>query len=123
MKVIITDEISEQGLKPILDDDRVQVDVRLGLSRDELHKVIGDYDAIITRSGTQVDREQAIAGRDSLFLAPERPLGRRALVQTKAESVIALGRTPLGDQVALVGEGGGLCVKPRREHDAEQRRD
>jgi len=57
MKVIITDEISEQGLKPILDDDRVQVDVRLGLSRDELHKVIGDYDAIITRSGTQVDRE------------------------------------------------------------------
>ncbi len=57
MKVIITDEISEQGLKPILDDDRVQVDVRLGLSRDELHKVIGGYDAIITRSGTQVDRE------------------------------------------------------------------
>ncbi len=57
MKVIITDEISEQGLKPILDDDRIQVDIRLGLSRDELHAAIGEYDAIITRSGTQVDRD------------------------------------------------------------------
>lgn len=57
MKVIITDEISEQGLKPIIDDERIQVDVRLGLSREELHKAIGEYDAIITRSGTQVDRD------------------------------------------------------------------
>jgi len=56
MKVIITDEISESGLQPLLADKRIQVDVRLGLSREELHQAIGDYDAIITRSGTQVDR-------------------------------------------------------------------
>jgi D-3-phosphoglycerate dehydrogenase len=35
----------------------VQLDVRLGLGRDELYRLIGDYDAIITRSGTQVDAE------------------------------------------------------------------
>lgn len=57
MKVIITDEISEQGLKPIIDDERVQVDIRVGLSKEELHQAIGAYDAIITRSGTQVDRD------------------------------------------------------------------
>jgi len=57
MKVIITDEISESGLQPLLSDDRIQVDIRLGLSREELHQAIGDYDAIITRSGTQVDRD------------------------------------------------------------------
>jgi len=56
MKVIITDEISESGLQPLLADQRFQVDMRLGLSRDQLHQAIGDYDAIITRSGTQVDR-------------------------------------------------------------------
>lgn len=55
MKVIITDEISEKGLQPILDDPRIEVDVRLNLSRDELHRAIGAYDAIITRSGTQID--------------------------------------------------------------------
>ncbi len=57
MKVIITDEILASGLQQLQDDERVQVDVRLGLSRAELHQVIGEYDAIITRSGTQVDQE------------------------------------------------------------------
>ena len=57
MKVIITDEILASGLQQLQDDERVQVDVRLGLSREELHKVIGEYDAIITRSGTQVDQD------------------------------------------------------------------
>ena len=55
MKVLITDEISESGLLPILDDPRIQVDFKVGLSVDELHQVIGGYQAIITRSMTQVD--------------------------------------------------------------------
>jgi D-3-phosphoglycerate dehydrogenase len=55
MKVLITDEISREGLQPLLDDPRIELDIKLGLSVDELHRVIGEYDAIITRSGTQVD--------------------------------------------------------------------
>ncbi len=57
MKVIVTDEISEKGLELLEKDPRVQLDVRLGLGRTELYQLIGDYDAIITRSGTQVDAE------------------------------------------------------------------
>jgi D-3-phosphoglycerate dehydrogenase len=57
MKVIVTDEISEKGLELLQNDPRIQMDVRLGLSREELYAVIGEYDAIITRSGTQVDAE------------------------------------------------------------------
>lgn len=56
MKVLITDEISESGLLPILDDPRIQVDFKVGLPVEELHQVIGDYQAIITRSMTQVDQ-------------------------------------------------------------------
>ena len=55
MKVIITDEISEAGLMALHADERVIVDIKLGLSTPELHQIIGDYDAIITRSGTTVD--------------------------------------------------------------------
>ena len=55
MKVIVTDEISPNGLQLLSDDPRVEMDIRLGLSKEELHKQIGDYDAIITRSGTRVD--------------------------------------------------------------------
>ncbi len=57
MKVLITDEISESGLLPLAEDHRIQVDKKLGLSIPELHKTIGDYEAIITRSGTLVDAE------------------------------------------------------------------
>ena len=56
MKVLITDEISDNGLLPLLDDPRIQVDKKLGLSIPELHQTIGDYEAIITRSGTLVDK-------------------------------------------------------------------
>lgn len=55
MKVIVTDEVSEAGLDTLRADARIDVDVRLGLSVEELHAVIGDYDAIITRSGTTMD--------------------------------------------------------------------
>lgn len=57
MKVIVTDEISEKGLDLLQQHPRIQMDVRLGLSREDLYQAIGAYDAIITRSGTQVDEE------------------------------------------------------------------
>lgn len=55
MKILVTDEISQEGLQPLLDDPRMEVDVRLGLSVAELHQLIGGYEGLITRSGTQVD--------------------------------------------------------------------
>jgi len=55
MKILVTDEISQEGLQPLLDDPRMEIDVRLGLPTPELHQLIGGYDALITRSGTQVD--------------------------------------------------------------------
>jgi D-3-phosphoglycerate dehydrogenase len=55
MKVLVTDEISPEGLQPLLDDPRIELDVRLGLPVAELHRLVGGYEAIITRSGTRVD--------------------------------------------------------------------
>jgi D-3-phosphoglycerate dehydrogenase len=55
MKVLVTDEISESGLALLLEDPRIELDMKLGLSVAELHKTIGAYEAIITRSGTTVD--------------------------------------------------------------------
>ncbi|WP_320056277.1 phosphoglycerate dehydrogenase [Desulfuromonas thiophila] len=55
MNVIVTDEVSEAGLETLRGDARIQLDVKLGLSVEQLHEEIGRYDAIITRSGTTVD--------------------------------------------------------------------
>lgn len=53
MKVLVSDPLSEQGLK-ILKDDGLTVDVKTGLPKEELVKCIGEYDALLVRSGTKV---------------------------------------------------------------------
>ncbi|MCL2761439.1 MAG: phosphoglycerate dehydrogenase, partial [Desulfuromonadales bacterium] len=56
MKVIVTDEVSEEGLALLRQDPRIEMDVKLGLKKDELLSIMGDYEVIITRSGTTVDK-------------------------------------------------------------------
>jgi D-3-phosphoglycerate dehydrogenase len=54
LKVLVTDNISEEGLNKLTWDKTIEVDIKPGIKQDELVKVIGDYDAIITRSGTAI---------------------------------------------------------------------
>jgi D-3-phosphoglycerate dehydrogenase len=69
MKIIVTDEVASEGLALLKQDPRVEMDVRLGLSKEELLKVIGDYEVIITRSGTTVDRDVLDAGKKLKMVA------------------------------------------------------
>ena len=56
MKIIVTDEVTGEGLALLQADPRISLDVRLGLSKEALLGCISEYDAIITRSGTSVDK-------------------------------------------------------------------
>ncbi len=56
-KVIVTDNIAREGVDILKRDGSIDVDLRPGIKNDELKKIIGDYDAIITRSGTAVTAE------------------------------------------------------------------
>jgi D-3-phosphoglycerate dehydrogenase len=69
MKVIVTDEVAREGLALLEQDPRIKLDVRLGLKKEELLAVIGEYDVIITRSGTTVDRDLLDAGRQLKMVA------------------------------------------------------
>jgi D-3-phosphoglycerate dehydrogenase len=62
MKVIVTDEVAAEGLALLEQDPRIEMDIKLGLSKEELLKLIGDYEVIITRSGTNVDKDVLDAG-------------------------------------------------------------
>jgi len=53
MKVLVTDPI-EQVCTDILAKEGIQVDAKPGLPADEIKKIIGNYDALIVRSGTKV---------------------------------------------------------------------
>jgi len=56
-KVIVTEDINEKGIELLQRCPDIQVDIKMDISRDELLKVIGDYDAIVVRSVTKVNEE------------------------------------------------------------------
>lgn len=53
MKVLVSERLSGAGLERMR--EHVEVDERLGMTPDELRDAIGEYDALIVRSATQVD--------------------------------------------------------------------
>lgn len=62
-KILVSDPLSDEGLE-ILNKSGFPVDVKPGLTEDELCGVIGDYDCLIIRSGTKVTRKVIDAGKN-----------------------------------------------------------
>ena len=53
-KVLISDKMSPKGIEVFAGYSDVEVDVKVGMSEDELLEVIGDYDGLAIRSATKV---------------------------------------------------------------------
>ncbi len=61
-KILVSDPLSEEGIE-ILKGSGFPVDVKPGLSEDDLCAIIGDYDCLIIRSGTKVTPKVIEAGK------------------------------------------------------------
>ena len=57
MKVFVAEDISEKGVELLQNCPDLQVDVKMGIPREELLKIIPDYDAIVVRSVTKINEE------------------------------------------------------------------
>ncbi|PIQ81837.1 MAG: phosphoglycerate dehydrogenase [Candidatus Omnitrophica bacterium CG11_big_fil_rev_8_21_14_0_20_64_10] len=57
MRILITDPLSDEGVRLLRQEKGVTVDVKTDLKAEEIRKVIGGYDGLLVRSGTQVTRE------------------------------------------------------------------
>jgi D-3-phosphoglycerate dehydrogenase len=55
MKVLVSDNLGEAGIKMFEEEPELEVDVKTGLEPAELKKIIGDYDALVIRSATEVN--------------------------------------------------------------------
>lgn len=53
-KILVSDQLSEEGLKVLRVVKDFQVDVKTDLKPDALKEIIGDYDALVVRSATKV---------------------------------------------------------------------
>ncbi len=67
MKVLIADPIANEGIEALRAHG--EVDVKLGMSPDELIAIIGEYDALVVRSDTQVPKEVIEAGEKLQVIA------------------------------------------------------
>lgn len=54
IRILVADPLAEEGMKKFTETPGVQADVKIGLSEDELAKVVGEYDGMIIRSGAKV---------------------------------------------------------------------
>ncbi len=61
MKVLVSDVLSEVGVKIFQETPGIEVDVNTGLPPEELKKIIGDYDALVIRSATKVTEDIILA--------------------------------------------------------------
>ena len=65
MKVLVSDQLSDAGIKIFQETPGIDVDVNMGLTPEELIEVIGQYDGLAIRSATRVTAD-VIAAADSL---------------------------------------------------------
>ncbi len=55
--VLITDHIAEEGIEILEKAESINYEIRAGISNADLKPILGNYDAVITRSGTTVDAD------------------------------------------------------------------
>ncbi len=65
-RVLVSDPLAEEGIDIL--KEFCDVDVNTGLTEDQLIAVIGDYDALLVRSGTEVTAQVIDAGEKLKFI-------------------------------------------------------
>ena len=99
-KVLVTDLISEEGIKKLR--EFAEVDVELGLSKEELKERIAGYDALTVRSGTKVTKEIVEAGSEGKL----KVIGRAGVgvdnidVETATEKGIMVVNAPAANTIS-----------------------
>lgn len=65
MKILVSDNLSQRGVEILQKESGIDVDVKTGLSKEELIKIIPEYDGLIVRSATKVTAD-VIQAADNL---------------------------------------------------------
>ena len=123
-KILITDPIAPQGVERLVDAGH-EVDVKRGLSEDELAGVVGDYEALIVRSETRVTAK--VIERATRMLG----IGRAGVgvdnidVDAATQHGISVVNAPTGNTIAAAEHAFALMIALARNiprADASMRR-
>ncbi len=124
MRILIADSIAKEGIEKIRKAG-FSVDEKIGLSEDELVKIIPEYDAIVVRSATKVTRKIIEAGV-KLKLIGRAGVGLDNVDQVSAkEKNIKVVNTPAATSISVAELAFGLMLAMARritESDATMKK-
>ena len=111
-KILISDSVGVEGIELLR--TKADVDVKTGMKPAELVKVIGDYDALVVRSETNVDRKVIEAGK-RLKVVARAGIGVDNIDLESATSAgIAVVNAPTGNTVAAAEHTVALMLSMAR---------
>lgn len=99
MKVLVSDPLSEVGIKIFQETPGIDVDVNTGLSAEQLKGIIGQYDGLAVRSATKVTAE-IIEAADSLKVIGRAGIGLDNVdIPAASQRGIVVMNTPEGNTI------------------------
>jgi D-3-phosphoglycerate dehydrogenase / 2-oxoglutarate reductase len=97
-RVLIADKLSPAAVQ-IFEQRGVQADVKTGLPKEELLKIIGDYDGLAVRSATKADKD-VIAAAKNLKVIGRAGIGVDNVdIPTATQAGIVVMNTPFGNSI------------------------
>ena len=97
-EVLIADKLSPAAID-VFKQRGIETDVRTGLSKDELIKIISDYDGLVVRSATKPDAD-VIAAADRLKVIGRAGIGTDNIdIKAATARGIVVMNTPFGNAI------------------------
>lgn len=113
--ILVTEALSDEGLALLTSRPELQINCKLDLSKENLLQEIGNYDALLVRSQTKVDRFVLMAGT-KLKLVGRAGVGIDNIdVSSAKECGIAVINTPTGNSVSAAELAFALIMSAARK--------
>ncbi len=114
-KVLVSDKISNSGVRLLKMEPDIEVDVKTGLSPEELKEIIGEYDALVVRSATKVTREIIEAGVKLKVIGRAGTGVDNIDLEAATEKGIVVMNTPGGNTVAAAEHAISMMLSMARK--------
>jgi D-3-phosphoglycerate dehydrogenase len=110
MKVLVSDSLSEKGIELLKKEEDIEVEVKTGLSPEELVACIGSYEALVVRSGTKVTREVIEAGKNLKVIGRAGVGVDNVDLKAATEKKIRVLNAPAGNTISAAEHTVGLIL-------------
>jgi len=115
MKILVSDNLSEKGVEIFKKAKGIQVDVKTGLTPDELKAIIKEYDGLVIRSATKVTAE-IIEAADKLKVVGRAGIGLDNVdIPAASQRGIVVMNTPEGNTITTAEHAISLLLALARK--------